>query len=71
MLQRTVFINKIRILQQTQRNTIGQRSTHVHMMCRAFSLWLERQASSLLLFVRFTSQFGSVIVLFVQCIKVK
>jgi len=30
MLQQTVFMNKIRMLQSTQRNTIGQRSTHVH-----------------------------------------
>jgi hypothetical protein len=77
MLQRTVFINKIRMLQRiqmlqrTRRNVIGRRSTRVRMMCRAFPLWLERQSSSLLLFVRFCYQFSSVICLFVQCIKVK
>jgi len=27
MLQRTVFINKIRIIQRTRKNTIGRRST--------------------------------------------
>ena len=53
-LQRTVFINKIRMLQWTQmlqrthRNTIGRHSTHMHMTCGAFPLWLERQSSSLL-----------------------
>jgi len=63
MLQRTVFINKIRMLQRTQmlqwarRNTIGRRSRRVCMTCRAFSLWLERQLSSLLSFVRFSYQF--------------
>jgi hypothetical protein len=77
ILQRTVFINKIRILQRTQmlqrtrRNTIGRRSTRVRMAFRAFPLWLERQSSSLLSFVRFSYQFSSVICLFVQCIKVK
>jgi len=35
MLQQTVFINKIRMLQRTQRNTISQ-----HMTCQAFQLWL-------------------------------
>jgi hypothetical protein len=37
MLQRTnrkVFMNKIRMLQQTRRNTIGGRSTRVRMTCR-------------------------------------
>jgi hypothetical protein len=69
MLQQTVFINKIRMLQQTQmlqwtrRNTIGQCSTHVHMMCWAFPLWLEYQSSSLVPFVRFSYQFSSVICL--------
>ena len=44
MLQRTVFINKVRMLQRTKmlqrkrRNTIGRRSTRVRMMCRAFPL---------------------------------
>ena len=33
MLQRTM-------LQRTQRNTIGRRSTRVRMTCRAFPLWL-------------------------------
>jgi hypothetical protein len=56
MLQRTVFINKIRMLQWKQRNTIGRRSTRVRMTCRAFPLWLERQSSFLLSFVRFTYQ---------------
>ena len=71
MLQRTVFINKIRMLQRTQtlqrtrRNTIGRRSTRVRMTCRAFPLWLERQSSSLLSFVRFSHQFSSVSCLFV------
>ena len=72
MLQRTVLINKIRILQQTQMlqrtrwNTIGRRTTHVHMMCQAFPLrLLEHQSSPLLSFVRFSYQFSSVICLFV------
>jgi len=65
MLQRTVFINKIRMLQRTRRNTIGRRSTSVRMTCRAFRLFLERRSSSLLLFVRFSYQFSSVICLFV------
>jgi len=64
MLQRTVFINKIRMLQQTRRNTIGRRSTHVPMTCRAFPLWLERQSSSLLSFIRVIYQFSLVICLF-------
>jgi len=38
MLQRTVFINKIRMLQRTWRNTIGRRSTRVRMTCLAFPL---------------------------------
>jgi len=70
MLQRTVFINKIRMLQRTQmlrwtrRNTIGRSSTRVLMTCRAFPLWLERQSSSLLSFVRFSYQINYVICLF-------
>ena len=36
---------------------------------RAFPLWLERQSSPLLSFVRFSYQFSSVICLFIQCIK--
>ena len=42
MLQRTVFISKIWMLQRTQtlhrtrRSTVGRRSTRVRMMCRAF-----------------------------------
>jgi len=48
VLQRTVFINKIRTLQRTRRNTIGRSSTRVRMTCRAFPLGLERQSSSLL-----------------------
>jgi hypothetical protein len=63
MLQRTVFINKIRIIQRTWRNTIGRRSTRVRMTCRAFPLWPERLSSSLLSFVRFSYQFSSVICL--------
>jgi len=39
-LQRTVFINKIRILQRTRRNTISRRSTRVRMTCWAFPLCL-------------------------------
>jgi len=66
MLQRTVFINKIRMLQRTHWNTIGRRSTRVRMTCRAFPLWLERQSSSLLSFVRSSYQFSSFIWLFVQ-----
>jgi hypothetical protein len=71
MLRRTVFINKIRMLQRTQmlqrtrRNTLGRRSTRVRMTCRAFQLWLECQSSSLLSFVRFSCRFSSVICLFV------
>ena len=58
MLQRTVFMNKIRMLQRaqilkrTRRNTISRRSTRVRITCRAFLLWSERQ-SSLLSFVMF------------------
>jgi hypothetical protein len=51
------------MLKRTQMKII---STHVHMTCQAFLLWL-----SLLPFVRFSYQFGSVICLFVQCIKFK
>jgi len=38
ILQRTVLINKIRMLQQTQRNTIGRRGIRVRMTYRAFPL---------------------------------
>ena len=71
------FINKFRMLQRTQklqrtrRNTIGLRSTRVPMTFRAFSLWLERQSSSLLSLIKFSYQFSSAICLFVQCKKVK
>jgi hypothetical protein len=70
MLQRTVFINKIRMLQRTQMiqrkrtNTMGRRSTRVCMTCQAFPLWLECQSSSFLSFIRFSYQFISVIFLF-------
>ena len=70
MLQRTVFVNKIRVLQRTQmlqrtrRNTFDRRSTRVCTTFRAFPFWLERQPSSLLSFVRFSYQFSSVICLF-------
>jgi len=57
MLQRTVIINKIRMLQRTRRNTIGRRITRLRMTCRTFPLWLERQSSRLLSFVRFSYQF--------------
>ena len=52
--QRTVFINKIRMLQRMRRNPIGGHSTRVRMTCRAFPLWSERQSSSWLSFVRFS-----------------
>jgi hypothetical protein len=77
MLQRAVFINKTRMLQRTQmlhrtpRNTIGRRRVSVRMTYRAIQLWLERQSSSLLSFVRFSYQFRSVICLCVQYIEVK
>ena len=71
MLLRRVFVNKIRMLQRMRRNTIGRRNTRVRTTCRAFPLWLDRQSSSLLSFVRFSHQFSSVIYLFSQCIKVK
>jgi hypothetical protein len=64
------FFNIIRIPQRTQmlqrkrRNTIGRSRTRVHMTFRAFSLWLERQSSSLLSFARFSYQFISIICLF-------
>jgi len=67
ILQRTVFISKIKMLHRTQmlqrtgRNTIGRRNTRMRMTCRAFPLWLELQSSSLLSFVRFSYQFSSVI----------
>jgi len=38
MQQQTVFINKIRMLRRKWRNTIGRRSTRVHMTCWAFPL---------------------------------
>jgi len=72
-LQRTAFINKIRILQRTKmlqrtrRNTVGRCSTRVRMTCRAFPLCLERHSSTLLSFVTFSYQFSSVICLFLQC----
>jgi len=65
MLQRTVFINKIRMLQQT-RTTIGRRSTR--MTCRTFPFGLESQSSSLLSFVRFSYQFSSVVCLFASLV---
>jgi hypothetical protein len=77
MLQRTVFINKIRklkwakMLQRKERNTNGRRGTRLRMTCLAFPLWLERQLSSLLSFVRFSCQSSSVICLFVQSTRVK
>jgi hypothetical protein len=76
MLQRTPCINKIRMLQRTQtlqrtRRNIISRRRRVRITCRYITLWLERQSSSLLSFVRFSYQFNSVICLFVQCIKVK
>jgi len=64
MLQRTVFINKFRMLQRTRKNTISRRNTCVLMTCRALPLWLDRQSSSLLSFVRISYQFSSVISLF-------
>ena len=64
ILQRTVFINKIRMLQRTRRNIISRRITRVSMTCPAFLLWLECQSLSLLSFVRFIYQFSSVICLF-------
>jgi len=42
MLQRTVFINEIRMLQRTRRNTIGRRSTRVRMTCSIIVLSRER-----------------------------
>jgi len=48
------FVNKIRKLQRTRRNTISRRSTRVRMTCRAFPFWVERQSLSLLTFVRFS-----------------
>ena len=70
MLQRTVFINKIRMLHRTQmlkrkrRNTIGRRSTRVCIMFHAFPLWLETLSLSLLSFTRFSYQFSSIICAF-------
>ena len=71
MLRRTIFINKIRMLQRTEmlqrtwRNTIGRRSTLVRTTYRNFQLRLERKPSSLLSFVRFIYKFRSAICLFV------
>ena len=59
-----LIINTIRMLQQTRRNTIGRSTTSVRMTFRACPLWLERQSSSLLPFVRFGYHFSSVICLF-------
>ena len=67
LLQRTVFINKIRMLKRTQMlqrtrtNTIGWSSTRVRMTCRASPLWLERQSSSLFSFARFSYQLACAI----------
>jgi len=58
------FYNKIRMLQRTRRNTVSRRSTRMLVTCRAFPLWLERQSSSLLSFVRYIYQFSLVIFLF-------
>ena len=69
MLQRT------EMLQRARRNTIGRRNTRVRMTCRAFPLWLERQATSLL--GKVCSQFSlrkdclCFSNLHVHCIKVK
>jgi len=66
MLQRTVFINKIRtlqrkqMLQRTRRNTNDRHSTRVPMTCLTFPLRLERQSLSLLSFVSFSYQLSSV-----------
>ena len=66
VLQRTVFIYKIRMLQRTQmpqrtrKNIIGRHSAHVRMTRRSFPLWLELQSPFLLSFVRFSYQFSSV-----------
>jgi len=38
MLQLTVFINKIRLLQRTRRISISRRRTRVRMTCRALPL---------------------------------
>jgi len=43
MAQRRVFVNNIRMVQRKRRNTIGRCSTRVHLKCRVFSLWIERQ----------------------------
>jgi len=75
-LQRTVFINKARMLQQTQilirkrKNAIGRRSTRVCVTFQAFPLWFECQSLFFLSFVKISCQFSSVICLFLQCIKV-
>jgi frataxin-like iron-binding protein CyaY len=58
---KSFFINKIRMLQWTWRNTIGRRSSRTCTTCWAFALWLERQSSSLILLVRSSYQFSSVI----------
>jgi len=58
------FFNKITMLQQMRKNTIGRRSTRVRMTCLAFPLWLERLSPSLLSYVRFSYQFSFVICLF-------
>jgi len=69
MLQRTDFINEIRVLQRTQmsqrtrRNTIGRRSTRVRMKCWAFPLWFECQSPSFVSFVRFSYQVSSAVCL--------
>jgi len=53
------YIIKIQcdVLQWTRRNTIGRRSTCVRMKCQAFPLWLQRQSSIFLSYVRFSYQF--------------
>jgi len=70
ILQQTVFINKIRILNEYRcyNERGGILSADVARACagacRAFPFRLERQSSSSLSFVRFSYQFSSVIWLF-------
>ena len=42
MLRRKVFVNKMRMLQRTRRNTIGRRSTRVRMTCSIIIFTKER-----------------------------
>jgi len=63
ILWQTIFVNKIRMLQRTRRNTIGRRSTHVHDVLGLPSL-IRVSVIIFVMFVRFSCHFSSVICTF-------